>query len=303
MKSVQTVLHFLFPMLLGFIWGYYVNYMYHDYYVNNRYNSFQHTIEELYQKDLKLQKPLVEKLLARKFPEMIESNREINRMYQINQESIIGDKAIYHVDLPYPWFVFRPIWNCPFKQRIGEVFDGGKNLCNLERLRATQNCQIYSFGSNGLVEFKVELRSLTECDISIFDPTVANLPVLPEGIRFYQWGLSDKAGNITVNSKNYPAYSMTDIMDKLGHKHIQLLKMDIDGYEWQTFERMPSNVLQHIDEISIELHWHNLPETVAFFEKMQTAGFRIFSNEPNLFYRTMPAAGIEYSFVKLQYTF
>ena len=47
----------------------------------------------------------------------------------------------------------------------------------------------------------------------------------------------------------------------------------------------------------LEIHWTGLENVMNLMDEIDSAGFRIFANEPNLFYYQQPAAGIEYSFI------
>lgn len=252
--------------------------------------------EEIYERSSTLQEEQSMKLISRQYPEM----REYNAIFSSKAE--LCEKAIYHLDLPFPYFIYKPLWTCPYIERIGEIFDGGKWLCNVPRLaQLGTKCVIYSFGSNGKVQFETEMHSRTNCEIHIFDPTVA-LSGLPENIYFHSWCLSGADGTCKIADKSYPSFSLETIMRKLLHTRINLLKIDVDGYEIEVVEKTDPVVLRKVDEISIEFHWQGLDGFVKVMKKLQQEGFRVFYNEPNLFYYTMPAAGIEYSLVRPEYT-
>jgi hypothetical protein len=48
---------------------------------------------------------------------------------------------------PFPWSILAPIWHCSTEERVGEIFDGGKWVCD-PRLARKPDCVIYSFGSD-----------------------------------------------------------------------------------------------------------------------------------------------------------
>lgn len=224
--------------------------------------------------------------------------RQHNAMLDAGPEELCVN-AQWHKNLPWPWFVYKPTWNCHLRERIGEVFDGGKYHCNLAHLRLEPNCVAYSFGSNGIIEYETQLRERTGCEVHIFDPTVTDdrIPVMPPGIVFHKMGVAGTAGTVTVGGNEYPAKPLADIMRELGHAHLNVLKIDVDGYEYDMLKAMPDLLANQVDELLLEIHWKGLELSVELMESILHAGFRIFNHEPNLFYIALPAAGIEYSFI------
>jgi hypothetical protein len=87
-------------------------------------------------------------------------------------------------------------------------------------------------------------------------------------------------------------------MKELGHTHLDLLKIDIDGAEWGLMEQGTHNWLDAVDELLIELHWQGVNKVATLFDAIQQSGLAIFASEPNLFYYTQPSAGIEYAFIR-----
>jgi len=239
---------------------------------------------------------LLPKLRDGDFPEIKNHNEQIK---SIGEELCIP--AHWHINLPWPWFVYAPIWNCVHEERIGELFDGGKNHCNIDILKTKSSCVVYSLGSDGKIEYETTLRQRTGCEIHIFDPTVPDerIPEMPEGLFFHKMGLSGSSGMIEVGGKQFPVKSMQEIMTELGHDHLHVLKCDIDGSEYDVFKSLAESghLENKVDELLLEIHWHGLEDVMNLMDEIDSAGFRIFANEPNLFYYQQPAAGIEYSFI------
>jgi len=256
------------------------------------------------------------RLNARSFPEMIAHNTKISE----SKEPICVPRD-WHRDLPWPWFVYAPTWTCANQMRIGELFDGGKWHCNLGILAAKSEqagCIAYSFGSNGIIQYETMLHGHTGCEVHIFDPTVSDdrIPVMPKGLHFHKIGISAKSSTITVGDSKFDAKPLSTIMRELGHTHLNVLKIDIDGYEFDVVDALATDVLhvedvhqgsyptfqKHVlkdmvDELLLEVHWKGLDSVTKLFDTILAANFRIFKNEPNLFYIEQPSAGIEYSFV------
>jgi hypothetical protein len=74
-----------------------------------------------------------------------------------------------------------------------------------------------------------------------------------------------------------------------GHSYIDVMKIDIEGGEWDFIER-EGHILRHIGQILIEVHsnvddkvFHQNAKTIAYFiEKLETFDLRVFHKEPNL---------------------
>lgn len=259
-------------------------------------NDFFRLLQERAQEKMKAQKFLVPRLLDRSFDDMKKHNDHLSSLEEV------CTPAHWHMDLPFPWFVYQQTISCPLQERIGELFDGGKWVCNMKRLtRLGDKCIVYSFGSNGLIEFESTLRARTSCTVHIFDPTVnITSSDLPSGVFFHPVALSAINGNITIGGTSYGAKTIPTVMKELGHEHLDLLKIDIDGAEWDLMEQQGTmhNWLDAVDELLIELHWQGVNKVATLFDAIQQSGLAIFASEPNLFYYTQPSAGIGYAFIR-----
>ena len=77
-----------------------------------------------------------------------------------------------------------------------------------------------------------------------------------------------------------PAYSLATIVERLGHKRIDLLKMDIEGAEYEVLEGLlDSPVLP--DQLLVEFHHrfveNGLDRTYDIIDRLRSAGYRIFA--------------------------
>lgn len=186
---------------------------------------------------------------------------------------------------------WEPNFHCSHAERIGEMGDGGKWICDPFRLRSRSSCLVYSVGSNGEFSFERAMKTaVPNCEIHTFDQNLYQCP--NDSCIFHQITFGN--GTHPHNSKTWSA-----IVQELNHKnrHIDVLKIDIEGGEYFFFPAiMGSDSKELPKQILVELHPKE-PNTIhAFFELFRQRNYVIFNKEPNLI------AGpqyIEYTFLKL----
>jgi hypothetical protein len=152
-----------------------------------------------------------------------------------------------------------PIGGCPVKKYWdGKHNDGMKWLCGVEDTLQHDNCIIYSVGSNNEYEFEVEMVKSTKCKIFIFDCTIKpHVPAnIADRVDFKQWclGPSDTLANGRI-FKTLPT-----IQAELEHEQIDLLKMDIEGFEWDViggFKKHDNLPFQMAIELHMTAFWNS----------------------------------------------
>src|SRR6056297_1114276 len=181
----------------------------------------------------------------------------------------------------YIWDWFSPDYNCPTMERIGRVGDGGKWICGVDVLREREKCVVYSYGVNKDLSFELELIGRTGCEVHGFDPTVGGVPPDCKGnphITFHKQAL----GPVSEPSDMFMMVeTLLDTMKRQGHSFVDVLKVDIEGSEWDTFRAMLPERALPFGQLLIELHFRDVSEVFEFFENMDTHGFRIFMRETN----------------------
>jgi hypothetical protein len=224
------------------------------------------------------------------------------------------------------WDYYPPQLSCPDILRVGKTGEGGKWVCGVTHLSREEKCIMYSFGISTDVSFEVEILLRTSCVIHAFDPTVGRLPyhslrqeilaslspAQKSRIHFHKTAMGTRSGSSEVHSFNEQLY---DIMHRLGHSFINLLKVDIEGGEWAVFNTMFADPSQHaskaqaltgaaqpslpVGQLIIELHYSSMRETEEFFTGAERFGLLPFSREINL--QPCIAGGrpvaVEYSFL------
>ncbi|KAJ4471589.1 hypothetical protein J3R30DRAFT_3836542 [Lentinula aciculospora] len=239
-------------------------------------------------------------------------------------------------DKPYTiWNFFPAAFNCPYEVRhLGTLADGGKWVCGLSRLEQEPDCIVYSFGTiclsyvyliarltgtvltgiSGDSTFEAELLQNTKhCKVWGYDFSVKGFTNdIPENERwrtnFHAYGLAGKDRPATTND---PAmYSLQTLMAMNGHDHIDLLKIDIEGWEFETLEGLIEPYLLSGEplpfaQLQLEIHVWDMPfaSFLKWWEMLEAAGLRPFWTEPNLVYvdyaKATPSL-TEYSFINIK---
>ncbi|THG96700.1 hypothetical protein EW026_g5174 [Hermanssonia centrifuga] len=217
------------------------------------------------------------------------------------------------------WDFFIPAFNCPHRvDRLGALGDGGKWICGVDRLAMKHDpCVVYSFGVNHDSSFEAAfLTRAPNCQIWGYDfsvsswgPEITENPALAPLCHFnaYALGAEDKPHD------SPPTYTIDTLMKMNGHKFIDILKIDIEGGEFETLAQFVEPYLRPdgpglpIGQLEIEIHaWANngdFEKFLTWWENLERGGLRPFWTEPNIIYvshlRTRPDLA-EYSFINVK---
>ncbi|MCW9014371.1 MAG: FkbM family methyltransferase [Gammaproteobacteria bacterium] len=179
------------------------------------------------------------------------------------------------------------------------------------------NSIVYSFGVGEDASFDISLIKKFGLTVFAFDPTPKSIAWVksqgfPAEFRLYEYGLADFDGSISFNPPSNPdhvSHTILDreetndtsievnvkrlktIMEELGHEKIDLLKMDIEGAEYQVIEDFVNSDVRP-KQLLIEFH-HRFPsvgieKSKSAIEKLNKIGYMIFS---------VSDIGEEYSFI------
>jgi hypothetical protein len=184
-----------------------------------------------------------------------------------------------------------PFFPCPTPLKtIGDSLarpgDTAKILCAPDVQFDTPDCVIYSLGSNNLFDFEEDIaQKFSQCKIYTFDCT-SNPPLKPiTNVVFDKTCLGDH--NNVIDSKQF--HTLGFLMKKYNHKFIQLLKMDIEGFEMEVF----ASILQapYSKSLPFQLSFETHHYQVAFqsfalhsalFQQLKLAGYRPVSYANNV---------------------
>lgn len=164
---------------------------------------------------------------------------------------------------------------------------------------------IYGIGVGEDLTFDLALISRVGCNVFAFDPTpiavqwVARQD-LPEQLKFYPIGIASADGEVTFQIppvEGWHSYSLTaekdagihgevscpvkrlaSLMAMLGHQKIDVLKMDIEGFEYQVIDDViASNIRprQFLIEFHHLMYSHAQADTIAAVQKLRDYGYKI----------------------------
>merc|ERR1711908_104912 len=125
-------------------------------------------------------------------------------------------------------------------------------------LMRSHDCVIFSIGSNNQFEFEELMATNTQCRIETFDCTVEELKMpsaLIGRVQFHKICIGPQ--DATIEGKRFMTYG--SILKMLNIEHVSLLKMDIEGYEFDVlyglFDDEMRTGVNLPYQISLEVHW------------------------------------------------
>jgi FkbM family methyltransferase len=167
------------------------------------------------------------------------------------------------------------------------------------------NSIVYSCGVGQDISFDCQLIDHFGVSVHAFDPTPQCIAWIaeqecPRGFHFHPFGIAAEDGTIELHapanidddishsavrsseaeSVSVPVRRIKSIMDELGHDRIDLLKMDIEGCEYQVLESLLEDRLT-VKQLLVEFH-HRWPEigmqrTVQCLALLREHGFQVFA--------------------------
>jgi FkbM family methyltransferase len=164
-----------------------------------------------------------------------------------------------------------------------------------------KNSVVYAFGVGTDISFEVQLANKYQCPVYTFDPTpqaveyAINIARKEPLIKFYPYGVLGRDtmvrfykprdvglgslstanlhfGNIYIEA---PVMRLITLARQFGHDHIDLLKIDIEGGEYDVIDDMLFCGLP-VDQFCVEFDQPSPPwRTERFFGKLHGAGYHL----------------------------
>jgi FkbM family methyltransferase len=213
-------------------------------------------------------------------------------------------KTLYH-QLRYPELRLMPLQTAFYGSSYGGWSVYPKPL--------TAQSIVYSFGVGEDISFDLDLIRQHHCPVYAFDPTPRSIAwvksqSLPTEFRLQEYGIAAYDGTaqfFAPENPNHISHTMLQkegaaitvpvkrlktIMAELGHQHIDLLKMDIEGAEYAVLD----DILDiPIKQLLVEFHhrWEGIgfEKTLSTIRLLKDSGFQLFAMSPRL---------EEFSFIK-----
>jgi FkbM family methyltransferase len=144
----------------------------------------------------------------------------------------------------------------------------------------TPRSVVYSFGVGDNVVWDLAMIRRFNVTVHAFDPTPASIAwvkrhKLPPQFVFHQYGISDFDGRLDFypprrrSNTHYSqercsgraatpvrgqVHCLTTIMRRLGHQHLDVLKLDVEGSEFEIIPDLIENRVS-VDQLLVEIHY------------------------------------------------
>lgn len=206
----------------------------------------------------------------------------------------------------------RPSFFCPYDlERVGKLGDGGKVVCGMSRYEketpgpsSTTNSApeliIYSMGVNRDSSFEEAMLQRTNAHIWGYDFSVDGWGQEITGewasrAHFHKLGI----GKETDKTHDPPFVTVHDLMKENGHDYVDIIKMDIEGAEFEAMTSWIEHTIAHstdgkpnlpFGQLLLEVHFFtdrdlggpkNLDSWMKWWSSLEEMGLRPVNNEDN----------------------
>jgi len=213
----------------------------------------------------------------------------------------IGDsREVFHekmtdeeADVPLNKFLSRRHVACEKSIRLGNVGDGGWDMCIAGPYHPKQPCLVYSFGINNDFSFDDAVGNTFGCTVRSFDPSMKTKDHQRNAhVWFYQIGIG---GKDALASNGWQIKTLSSVVAQFNDskKIIDYLKMDVEESEYASLDEMlSSGILSQVKQLALELHIEDanfrkvtlsLYERYRLLKRLEDAGFRRWYYAINLY--------------------
>jgi hypothetical protein len=139
--------------------------------------------------------------------------------------------------------------NCEL-ERVGEKHDGGYLMCGnlLGAVKAG-----YSYGINGYDQWGCDTSRRLGVRVHQYDCFNLTEPACPGGNTVFHAECIAESRFTDVDSRLFDTFENQFARNGDGNRHV-VVKIDVEGAEWDVFLRAPDAVLERIDQIAVEFH-------------------------------------------------
>ena len=183
---------------------------------------------------------------------------------------------------------------------------GGNHGWVVDYSKLNSNSVVYSVGVGSNIDFDLALIEELKLAVYAFDPTPRSIEwikkqSLSKSFKFIPVGLGsndgemeffpprkessthfspiDRYDNLGVETIKAPVKSLKSLAQEFGHQTIDLLKMDIEGAEYDVIDNLEEQGVE-INQILIEFHHMykgiSLDDTKNAIDKLRKLGFELF---------------------------
>jgi hypothetical protein len=147
--------------------------------------------------------------------------------------------------------MLRPVAlsNCQL-ERFGEAHDGGYLMCAnlLDKVRSG-----YSYGISGYDKWGCDISTRLNLTVHQYDCFDTTAPACPAGRTVFH---AECVGDAKQTTDGRTFDTIENQLASNGDRSTRIvLKIDVEGAEWASFLALPDDVLEHIDQMSVEFHW------------------------------------------------
>jgi hypothetical protein len=155
------------------------------------------------------------------------------------------------------------VTNCELK-RFGEPHDGGYPLC-VNLLGAVKAG--YSYGISGYDGWGCDVSRQLHIAVHQYDCFDLRVPSCPGGNTVFH-GECIAPTKFTEDGRPFDTF--TNQFAGNGHANVPLvMKIDVEGAEWDSFLLAPDSVFSHIDQLDVEFHHVDDPKYVETMRRLK----------------------------------
>jgi hypothetical protein len=157
-----------------------------------------------------------------------------------------------------------PLANCEI-ERFGEPHDGGYLMCG-NLLRDVQSG--YSYGIAGYDGWGCDIARRTGVTVHQYDCFDLTRPACPDGRTVFHEACV--AGRPFTDSEGRQFDTIAAQFARNGDGIARVvLKIDVEGSEWESFLAVPDELLERIDQIAMEFHGVDVPRSLEVVQRLK----------------------------------